>query len=98
MERVELGATERAAVVPPPEEKAACSVLEVRFKDLANRDLEPHSGRLLLRRDGSAATEHEIRESGPVRISDLESGRYEIRVRVEGFDESTSTVDVSETT
>ncbi len=33
-----------------------------------------------------------------MRISDLEAGRYEIRVRIEGFDESVSNVDVSATT
>jgi hypothetical protein len=97
-EHVELGATDasdRTTAVPAPEAKATRGVLEVAFKDLANGDVRPKSGRLFLHREGSAATQHEIRGSDPVRISELDAGRYEVRVRAEGYDEGISTVDVS---
>jgi hypothetical protein len=99
MEHVEPAPTERAAVAPPAhEETATRAVLEVLFHDLANEDVQPRAGRLFLHREGSEPTEHEIGGTHPTRIADLEPGRYEHRVRAEGFDESTSTVDVSATT
>jgi hypothetical protein len=53
-EHVELGATDapdRATAVPATETKPVRGVLEVAFKDLANGDVRPKSGRLSLHRE-----------------------------------------------